>query len=85
MYTRPRWEKKIASLLDSRGIENYLPLNKILKQWSDRKKIVQEPLFKGYIFVNALISITFSLLIYYRLYKFLFRNKMQTKLQAMEC
>jgi transcription antitermination factor NusG len=52
VYTRPRWEKKIATLLDNRGIENYLPLNKVLKQWSDRKKMVQEPLFKGYIFIK---------------------------------
>ena len=52
MYTRPRWEKKIALLLDNRGIENYLPLNKVLKQWSDRKKMVQEPLFKGYLFIK---------------------------------
>jgi transcription antitermination factor NusG len=52
VYTRPRWEKKIATLLDNRGIENYLPLNKVLKQWSDRKKMVQEPLFKGYLFIK---------------------------------
>ncbi len=52
VYTRPRWEKKIASILDSRGIENYCPLNRIQKQWSDRKKIVFEPLFKGYIFIK---------------------------------
>ncbi len=52
VYTRPRWEKKIASILDSRGIENYCPLNRIQKQWSDRKKIVLEPLFKGYIFIK---------------------------------
>ena len=52
VYTRPRWEKKISTLLDNRGIENYLPLNKVLKQWSDRKKIVYEPLFKGYLFIK---------------------------------
>ena len=52
VYTRPRWEKKIATILDNRGIENYLPLNKVLKQWSDRKKMVQEPLFKGYLFIK---------------------------------
>jgi len=52
VYTRPRWEKKISTLLDNRGIENYLPLNKVVKQWSDRKKIVQEPLFKGYVFIK---------------------------------
>jgi transcription antitermination factor NusG len=51
VYTRPRWEKKVASSLQSIGIENYCPLNKVKKQWSDRKKIVIEPLIKGYVFV----------------------------------
>ncbi len=53
VYTRPRWEKKVALLLEQKGIINYCPLNKVLKQWSDRKKIVYEPLFKGYVFVKA--------------------------------
>ena len=52
IQTRPRWEKKIASFLNNKGIEHYCPLNKVRKQWSDRKKIVFEPLFKGYIFVR---------------------------------
>jgi len=52
VYTRPRWEKKVAGNLLAKGIEHYCPLNKVMKQWSDRKKIVLEPLFKGYIFVK---------------------------------
>lgn len=52
IYTRPRWEKKIALLLTDKEIEHYCPLNKITKQWSDRKKIVEEPLFKGYVFLK---------------------------------
>lgn len=52
IYTRPRWEKKIASILDQKGIENYCPLIKVEKRWSDRKKMVLEPLFKGYIFIK---------------------------------
>jgi transcription antitermination factor NusG len=52
VYTRPRWEKKIALLLADKEIEHYCPLNKITKQWSDRRKILQEPLFKGYIFIK---------------------------------
>lgn len=52
IYTKPRWEKKISSVLDAKGIENYCPLNRIKKQWSDRKKIIFEPLFKGYIFIK---------------------------------
>lgn len=52
VYTRPRWEKKVASLLLERGIENYCPINKVTRQWSDRRKIVLEPVFKGYVFVK---------------------------------
>jgi transcription antitermination factor NusG len=53
VYTKPRWEKKVADLLEARGIEIYYPLNKVTKQWSDRKKIVLEPLFKSYVFVKV--------------------------------
>ena len=52
IYTKPRWEKKIALLLAEKEIEHYCPLNKITKQWSDRRKIIEEPLFKGYVFVK---------------------------------
>ena len=52
LYTKPRWEKKVARLLDQVGIENYCPINKVTRQWSDRKKVVLEPVFKGYVFVK---------------------------------
>jgi transcription antitermination factor NusG len=52
VYTKPRWEKKIARKLEDRGIETYCPLNKVTRQWSDRKKIVLDPLFKGYVFIR---------------------------------
>lgn len=52
VYTKPRWEKKVAQLLEERGIENYCPLNRVIKQWSDRKKVVLEPVFKSYVFVK---------------------------------
>lgn len=52
LYTKPRWEKKVARLLEEKGIENYCPLNKVIKQWSDRKKVVLEPIFKSYVFVR---------------------------------
>jgi transcription antitermination factor NusG len=51
VYTRPRWEKKVHQLLTSRGIESYCPLNKIHRKWSDRVKLVEEPLFKSYLFI----------------------------------
>ncbi|MEO5893063.1 MAG: UpxY family transcription antiterminator [Ferruginibacter sp.] len=53
VYTKPRWEKKVAGLLDEKGIENYCPLNKVVKQWSDRKKVVLEPIFKSYVFIRV--------------------------------
>jgi transcription antitermination factor NusG len=52
VYTRPRWEKKVAELLGSRQIENYCPLQKTERTWSDRKKIILEPLFKSYVLVR---------------------------------
>jgi transcription antitermination factor NusG len=51
IYTNPRAEKKTAEKLTEKGIEVYLPLQTTLKQWSDRKKKVEEPLFKSYVFV----------------------------------
>src|SRR6266496_2745802 len=53
VYTRPRWEKKVAEILSEKKIENYCPLNKVVRQWSDRKKVVLEPLFTSYVFVRA--------------------------------
>jgi transcription antitermination factor NusG len=52
VYTKSRCEKKVAHLLSQKGIEHYCPLNKIQRQWSDRKKIVFEPLFTSYVFVK---------------------------------
>jgi transcriptional antiterminator RfaH len=52
-YTRPRAEKQIAIRLEKAGIPFFLPLQKELRQWSDRKKWVERPLFPSYIFVNV--------------------------------
>jgi transcription antitermination factor NusG len=52
IYVLSRNEKKVASLLTDQNIENYLPLHKTMKQWSDRKKMVEEPLFKSYVFAH---------------------------------
>jgi transcription antitermination factor NusG len=53
VYTKPRWEKKVHRLLNDKGLENYCPLNKVRKKWSDRMKIVEEPLFKSYVFIRV--------------------------------
>lgn len=51
LYTKPRHEFKAEQQLNNLNIENYLPTFTKMKQWSDRKKKVTEPLFNGYIFI----------------------------------
>ena len=51
--TRSRQEKVAASMLESFGIENFLPLSMERRQWSDRKQVVNVPLFPGYLFVRV--------------------------------
>jgi len=52
IYARSRSEKKVLSELEFQGIEAYLPLQRKLRQWSDRKKWVEMPLISGYLFVH---------------------------------
>ncbi len=51
VYTRPRFEKQVMKSLLDQSIECYLPLIKTMRQWSDRKKMVEVPLFSSYVFV----------------------------------
>lgn len=51
-YTKPRVEKKLHERLKKEGIDSFLPLKKDLHQWSDRKKWVDVPLFRSYIFTK---------------------------------
>lgn len=62
IYTKSRNEKQASLILNKAGIETYLPLVKTLKQWSDRKKWVEEPLFKSYLFVHILQDQYFEVL-----------------------
>lgn len=52
LYTRSRSEKKVLLELEYAGIEAYLPLITRMRQWSDRVKKIEEPLFRSYIFVH---------------------------------
>lgn len=52
VYTKPKWEKKVAEKLTQIGIECYCPIITQVKQWSDRKKKVEVPLFNSYVFVQ---------------------------------
>ena len=52
LYTKPRYEKKVAERLSAAGYNVYCPLHKIKRQWSDRIKTVEEPLFRSYVFIQ---------------------------------
>ncbi|MCC9061763.1 MULTISPECIES: UpxY family transcription antiterminator [Flavobacterium] len=52
VYTKPKWEKKVAEKLNEIGIECYCPLIIQIKQWTDRKKKIEVPLFNSYVFVQ---------------------------------
>jgi transcription antitermination factor NusG len=63
IQTRPRYEKKVVSELQEKDINVFLPLFSVTRRWSDRQRVVQPPLFPGYVFVrvaptlNARVSI----------------------------
>jgi len=52
VYTKPKWEKKVAERLNEIGVVTYCPLIDKTSQWSDRKKVIRVPLFNSYIFVQ---------------------------------
>ncbi len=52
LYVQYRKEKKVAEMLQKIHLEVYCPILKEVKQWSDRKKTTENPLFKSYVFVR---------------------------------
>ena len=53
VYTRSRFEKRLMQLLTAKGIEAFVPLRKVMRQWSDRKRLVEEPIIRSYCFVRV--------------------------------
>lgn len=53
LYTRPKFEKKVENRLHEAGFDVWLPLHTVVRQWSDRKKKVEVPLFNSYVFVRT--------------------------------
>jgi len=54
VYTNSRAEKRVSDRLSELGIETFLPLQKTLRQWSDRKKLIEKPLISSYVFVRII-------------------------------
>ena len=57
VYVRSRHERNVYSALLDKGIDASLPMKTVVREWSDRKKKVQLPLFRGYVFVNIDVKI----------------------------
>ena len=53
IYSKPRAEKKVLEEIKKYNIEAYLPLKKEVRQWKDRLKKVEVPLFNSYVFVKV--------------------------------
>ncbi|MDB4923292.1 UpxY family transcription antiterminator [Mucilaginibacter sp.] len=53
IYTFPNLEKKILKELIKKSIKAYLPMQRVIRQWSDRKKELHIPLFPNYVFINT--------------------------------
>jgi len=54
--TRSRHEKVVERQLQARGVDTFLPVISQIHRWSDRRKVVESPLFAGYIFVRIMLS-----------------------------
>lgn len=52
-YTKPRFEKRIHEKLLMKGIESFLPTIQVKRKWTDRYKIIDEPMFRSYIFAHV--------------------------------
>jgi transcription antitermination factor NusG len=52
IQTRPRFEKKVTAELQEKGVKTFLPLHAARHEWSDRSRVVNLPLFPGYVFVQ---------------------------------
>jgi transcription antitermination factor NusG len=50
LQIRSRWEGTTAALLRGKGLETLLPTYTTKRKWSDRFKVVEAPLFPGYVF-----------------------------------
>lgn len=56
LYVHARHERKVHERLVAKNIETFLPFRRVLRQWSDRRKWVEEPLFCNYIFIKIALK-----------------------------
>lgn len=61
VYTYPKAEKKVYEKICQMNVEAFLPLHKVVRQWSDRRKKMEVPLFPNYVFVKTTLNLQFEL------------------------
>jgi transcription antitermination factor NusG len=61
-YTFPKAERKIHSKLEAIGVTSFLPLQKVIRKWSDRNKKLIVPLFPNYIFIHTCVKQQYEIL-----------------------
>lgn len=75
IYSKPRNEKKVQAALAEAGFEVYCPLNKTRRKWSDRYKVVEEPLFRSYVFIKIVGNQLYDILKFDGVVRFLYWNR----------
>jgi transcription antitermination factor NusG len=61
-YVRHQHERKAANLLESKGVEVFLPTHKSTRKWKDRNKVLSLPLFPGYLFLQCMLEEKYNVL-----------------------
>lgn len=62
LVTKSRHEKRVSARLNQKGIVHYLPLRTRVRQWCDRRRRIEEPLFRCYLFVHIVLKNRFDVL-----------------------
>jgi transcription termination/antitermination protein NusG len=62
LRVKPNYEKRVATALRGKGLEELLPLYRSKRRWSDRVKVLDLPLFPGYLFCRLDLAARLPLL-----------------------
>ena len=81
---RSRHEKRVAQQLEQRNIEAFLPLFRTVRRWKDRRKLVDLPLFPGYLFVQIPVEDRLEVLRLYGVARFVGFNGVPAEVSASD-
>jgi transcriptional antiterminator RfaH len=84
IYTKPRWEKKLADLLTAKGFTVYCPTQRVKRRWSDRTKWIDQPLFSSHIFIHIETERRDAVYFTPGFVRFLFWNKRPAQVRETE-